>query len=276
MCRQKVLASGMMQVDNASSSVIGHTQLNRQKFVRLYFRPLTPTQYYNEGIRPLNQRVYDAHCPVPVFFLFDAFTIFSRDDSLFSEGNIGRSQVSISATKDFFQKIPFEHVFHDGYFSAEMRDEIVFRRNAEILIPNSLSLESVPNSIVCRSSAERQTLLHLLSPKSRLKWNKKIQIDTSQGLFERKWSFVEEVIATDVDHTLRFRFNPNSQATEPFDIKLDYTENGIANTKTWKAKKSLKQSLSISIPGAKIGVAKLQLDDSLAFQGIVRFNNIPI
>lgn len=36
----------------------------------LYFRPRTPTQFHNEGIRPPLQRGQSgAHCPVPIFFV---------------------------------------------------------------------------------------------------------------------------------------------------------------------------------------------------------------
>lgn len=40
---------GIMQNDNASKQVIDMTDHATKSSVRFYFRPLTPTQYYNEG-----------------------------------------------------------------------------------------------------------------------------------------------------------------------------------------------------------------------------------
>ncbi|NOK63725.1 MAG: DUF4433 domain-containing protein [Chloroflexi bacterium AL-W] len=60
---------GIMVVDNASPEIINQTRLDYLNYVRLYFRPRTPTQYRNEGIRPFSKRELDAHCPIPNFLL---------------------------------------------------------------------------------------------------------------------------------------------------------------------------------------------------------------
>lgn len=161
--RAEAQRRGVMTVDNASPQVIGHTQPEHLEFVRLYFRPRTPTQYNNEGIRPTDQRkLGGAHCPVPIYFCFDAFSVLTLDEAMFSDGNIGSARVNIRDDRDFFKAIPFQLVFHNSAFYPEDRDEIVFRRNAEALIPNRLSLKPHLKFIVCRSSAEQRTLLHLL------------------------------------------------------------------------------------------------------------------
>ena len=53
--------------DIASKKVIESTDLKWKNYVRLYFRPRTPTQYTNEGFRPKDQRKLESHCPVPIF-----------------------------------------------------------------------------------------------------------------------------------------------------------------------------------------------------------------
>ncbi len=73
-------------IDSASPDVIQNTPTSYQDFVRLYFRPRTPTQFRNEGIRPTKEReLGGAHCAVPVFLLFDSYQILSRIDSCFSQ-----------------------------------------------------------------------------------------------------------------------------------------------------------------------------------------------
>jgi hypothetical protein len=131
-----------MKIDNASPQIIQQTRPEHLEYVRLYFRPRTPTQYRNEGIRPVNQReLGGAHCPMPVYFCFDALTVLALDRTEFSDGNMGSARASHSAERDFFLSIPFHLVFHNRWFTPDERDEIVFRRNAEVLVPGSLPLD---------------------------------------------------------------------------------------------------------------------------------------
>lgn len=85
--RSTAVSLGHMVTDNASPDIIGQTDPAWAGYVRLYFRPRTPTQYRNEGFRPEGQRELGAHCPVPVFFLFDAESVLCRADSLFTPGS---------------------------------------------------------------------------------------------------------------------------------------------------------------------------------------------
>ena len=86
--REQAKQSGNLRVDIAGPDIIDHTDAEWQDYVRLYFRPRTPTQYRNEGFRPVSALELGAHCPVPVYLLFDAYQVLSRQDSLFTEGNL--------------------------------------------------------------------------------------------------------------------------------------------------------------------------------------------
>jgi hypothetical protein len=274
--RQEAQNTGVMIVDNASPDVIQKTSAENLEYVRLYFRPRTPTQYNNEGIRPKGQRkLGGAHCPVPIFFCFSAFDVLSQDNSLFSNGNIGSNRAQISNEREFFQSIPFKWVFHQGAFTPIERDEIIFRRNAEVLVPGQLSLSPALKFIACRSAAERQTLLHLLPTRSRSKWEKIIRIDT-QGLYERKWTYVEEVVTVSESHQLVIRFNPGTITPGPFHMHFRYVEGGSSEQRELAQDiESLRSKLTITISNAVAGEASLWLDDSLAFQDTVYFEGIP-
>ena len=265
---------GLMQVDNASPTIIQQTQLEHQEYVRLYFRPRTPTQFNNEGIRPLNQRRHGgAHCPAPIYFCFDALTTLSQHTTQFSNGNMGTRRVQHSDSRDFFFRIPFEQVFHNRWFPPEERDEIIFRRNAEVLVPDKLPLEPTLKFIACRSIAERQTLLHLLPIGLASRWLSKIRLG-DPGLFERKWTYVEEIVT--IDDQVIFRFNPDTTTPGPFYVKFSYQEEGTETVRTWGGHKdNLNLSLSFRLSGARWGTASLTLDDSLAFTGLLLFEEIP-
>lgn len=94
---------GLMVVDNANIDIIQQTRPEHLDFVRLYFRPRTPTQYRNEGIRPLGQRDSGgAHCPIPIFFCFDALGVLSMDNTEFSNGNLASYDAVRGSSKEFF------------------------------------------------------------------------------------------------------------------------------------------------------------------------------
>jgi len=151
-----------IKVDGASREIIDQTREECLKFVRLYYRPRTPTQYRCEGIRPQNERWQDAHYPVLVFFLFDAYEVMSRGDAQYSNGSIASPYAMYGPEEKDFQRIPFNKVFHYGRYDTSVEGDIKFHRHAELLIPEMLSLKENLKLIVCRSYAERQSLIYLL------------------------------------------------------------------------------------------------------------------
>jgi len=258
-----------MVVDNASPEIISQTKPEHLKYVRLYFRPRTPTEYCREGIRPIGQRELGSHCPIPVYFVFDTLQVLLKDETEFSNGNLAKSRVVYGASHQFFLSIPFDLVFHHGaILPGEDKEEIIFHRNAEVLVPDSMPLNSALRAIVCRSAAERQMLIHLLGSKMHKDWIQFIKLDERGPLFERKWTFVEDVVV--VDDWIRFRFNPNTQTPGPFNVAFTYLEDGTDVPIVRKRSiPGLNQVLRIQVPNASKGVATLQLDDSLAFAGSV-------
>lgn len=272
--RMECQRQGLMVVDNANSEIIQQTKRENLNFVRLYFRPRTPTQFRNEGIRPLHQRDSGgAHCPIPVFFCFDALDVLSLDSVEYSNGNIASNDAIKGRDRDFFFSIPFQHVFHDGAFSRDLRDTIVFHRHAEVLVPSMLSLRPYLKFIACRSTAERQTLLHLLPENIRHAWSPFIRI-SDVGLFERKWTFIEEVVV--IDETVVYRFNPNSTTPEPFTVRMEYQEDGDTTATEWHGNNiKLNGTRRVRIVGASRGKVRLYLDNALAFADTIIFDDVP-
>jgi len=264
----------LMQVDSASPEVISGTRAEHLEYVRLYFRPRTPTQFDNEGIRPLGKRkLGGAHCPIPIYLCFDALTVLADDETQFSDGNMGSGRATHSGERDFFLEIPFRLVFHHGPFGQDLRDEVVFRRHAEVLVPHSLPLNARLRFIAARSAAERQTLLHLLPPRVRDTWAPRIRLG-EQALFERRWTYVEGV--TVVDDCVVFAFNPNTTTPGPFEVSFAYAEGGTAAPREFHGvRDNLSNRLRVSVPGAAWGAAQLRLDDALAFAGTLIFEEEP-
>ena len=219
--RNKATALGVMHNDNASDDVIGNTGLDAKNFVRFYFGTGTPTQFHNEGFKPKNKIKNNAHCPLPIFLLFDFVKVLSREDCLFSSGNIAASGVDIYRDITELHKLEFEYIYHRGVIpdTLNMR-HVVYCRHAEVLVPDELDIENYLKFIYVRSQAERETLLYILSEEIKNALQHKVLIGTN-GLFEPDRFYVENVIFMDG----RIIINFSKSTTDKYRIQVKVTNN---------------------------------------------------
>lgn len=160
--RQQSHARQIMVSDNASPQIINQTDERWKNYVRFYFRPRTPTQFRNEGIRVKTAlQLGGAHCPVPVYFFFDSLALLCSDNSMFTSGSLASSSTEPMTTAREFRQLPFNIIYHDSAVNPDERASIVYHRHAELIIENGLSLKHL-KSIWCRSPAELETLRNLL------------------------------------------------------------------------------------------------------------------
>lgn len=100
--------------DNASRQVIDMTNISVLSNVRFYFRPLTPTQYFNEGYKHPALR-YDndskANVPVPIFFLFDLAKLLSFKGVKFSERRQAGRGADLCEGVEEFSKFDFKKIY---------------------------------------------------------------------------------------------------------------------------------------------------------------------
>ena len=258
-----------MRVDIAAPDIIDHTDAEWQDYVRLYFRPRTPTQYLNEGFRPVSRLQLGAHCPVPVYLLFDAYQVLSRQDSLFTEGNLAAG-AQPKQDIDELSKMPFELIYHDTVLGPQEVRKVVFHRNAEVLIPQRLHLRDVRH-VFCRSQAEYETLRNLLPPRAWDRWADKVGVVPRLNLLHGKWSFVEQVELAD-DQVL-FRFNQATTTPGPFAARGHIAVRSATGSRRypWKDDEFMaRDTLDLSLNNAGNPhdySISLYLDDHLAFEG---------
>ena len=274
--RSRITSAGQLPVDIASPQVIEGTSLKWQDYVRLYFRPRTPTQYRNEGFRPIGQREWNSHCPVPVYLIFSALTVLSRSDSCFSDGNMGSPQANVHTDVSSLEQIPFNLVYHDTWFGPSERDQIVHHRNAEVLVPQRMGLDSL-RLIGCRSDAEYKTLLHLLPPETYSRWVSRVGALSSLQLFHQEWTFVEQV---DMNaERIVFRFNRSSRTPGPFDAHVEIDEAATRQKYHWRngayeCNRELTLPLS-NLHDSSDYTARLFLDDHLAHADRYQDDDLP-
>ena len=203
--------------DSASPEMIGRTNEQDKDLVRFFFRPRTPTQYVNEGIRTQSDIKMGAHCPVPVFLLFDSIDLLTRANCDFSNRSIATTFFGRGNDVDYLRNLPFRDIYHEGSIPLSRRDEIVARRHAEVLVPQELDLSGL-KEIHCRSRAEKDTFLHRLSPQLREKWQDKVFSDGRRNLFFKRWTYVDTVSLG--RRNIKVKFSPDTRSPGPFQARF--------------------------------------------------------
>lgn len=157
----------IMSNDNASQQVIDMTDSDVISHVRLYFRPQTPTQYYNEGYKHpalrFNSEKLSANVPVPVFLLFDLEKLLSLPNVSFSETSLAGRRTSVYSDIESFSKLNFDYIYDN---SPTRWEKTKSYRQAEILIRDFFNIDDCISNILCRNSIEQTTLLNLLREKA--------------------------------------------------------------------------------------------------------------
>ena len=154
--RNKATALGMMENENASRQIIDITNPDVKTNARLYFRPETPTQFYNEGFKHKGLRYDDANIPVPIFLLFDLERLLSTPGVQFSEKTqAGQGSQKMSGI-EAFKELNFKKIYSSGPFSDL---DTTSYRQAEILYPDMLPIDDFIQVVLCRNSIYRRHLI---------------------------------------------------------------------------------------------------------------------
>ena len=285
--RAEVKRQGINFVDSISPLI--RRKANLRDEIRFYFRPHTSTTYQREGFKPLGQRYHQsddypqgAHCPVPVYFLFDMRAIITLPDTCFSDGNLTRNDTRLFTTADeFITQLPFEDIYHDTGWSSEpenRHDEIKNRRQAEVIYPKKISLDYL-KYICCRSQAEYETLRHLLSPNDWKKWESKVRVPNDPHLlFKKEWLHIEYVKLTKKSINIHFNLPDECRYYGPFKIRINIDLWAYFRYYHEKVFEDIVAELdnarfNLDLPNINITnyIVKVFIDDNLAYSGV--YNN---
>lgn len=200
----------VIAVDAGSPQHVSETASADQDHVRLYFRPRTPTQFCNEGIRPRACIEWNAHMPVPVYLLFDSKEVLTESGVIFSRGRLVPAAPR-GGSAAFLRSLDFMQVYHDGPVGARGapgRSDLINARHSEVAVPVKLPLTHL-RLVVCRSAAERETLLNLLPEALRPRWVKRISLEGAQRIFFKRATFIQDVALSPTRS--RFTFFPSTE-----------------------------------------------------------------
>lgn len=198
--RNECIRRGLMQNENASKEIINQTEGNVRDCVRLYFRPKTPTQFYNEGFSTSEERkkYESAHVPVPVFLAFRSYEILNLEDCYFSDGSLATHDFHLYKGFERYKTLDFKSIYHDESLNNENKGYILQKRQSEIAIQNRLSLDFL-DLIWCRSNAEYVTLINLLHDRGiSEKYRNKISVKQASNLFFMHHTYID-IVNMDMD-----------------------------------------------------------------------------
>ena len=271
--------------DSASPQIIDNTENTLTGYVRFYFRPLTPTAYMNEGFRPQPKLYQGAHCPVPIYFLFDLREVITLKDTSFSDGSLARRDHRILNSSNDFARLPFRDIYHNvgwGHEDQDRQDEIKNRRHAEVIHPHRISLDHL-TYIVCRSQAEYKTLYNLLSSTVWSRWKNKVAVGKNRMLFNNEWLFVKEVTLSQASVKVGFNFPDHPRFYGPFSIRVDVVDNltGVSGYFEQNYQNIVFElrgpQLEINISDLRLSnyTARISIDDILAYLGKYEGDEIP-
>ena len=263
--------------DSASPDIIAQTEDRWKDHVRFYVRPRTPTLYRNEGIRPSDRlELGGAHCPAPVYLLFDLEAMICRADARFSYGSLAWPGVQVYETAADFERMPFDLIYHEGRFDGAARNDIIFHRQAELVIPRRVELSAL-RAIWCRSPAEGAALRALLPTAALTRWGPLIHARADQHLFNREWAYIERALP--LPDRLSLWINPARRLLDsgPFDLRVELRDRatGAALARTWPGVR-LGGPLDIELPALPAGYdAVVRVDGHIGWAGRFRPGDEP-
>ena len=167
------LAMKGAKFSDAAGSVVNRRH-DAHDYARFYFRPQTPTQFYNEclGKDYLSDKYDQAlnlglpKCPIPVFFKFSIDEIFKNqfDKCFISNGNLQTNWARIGTVSEMYNLFDFDDVYStikstsDGDWRTYIN-----KSQQEFLVRDQFDFSAIHNyEILVRNRSDLFQLKHLL------------------------------------------------------------------------------------------------------------------
>jgi ssDNA thymidine ADP-ribosyltransferase, DarT len=264
--------------DDVAPVEIINSRADAHRYTRLYFRPKNPTQHQVEGIRKYedlySKNDPNAHIPMLYMFIFSAASVLKLQSTRFSNGNMQSNQTQFGDSEAFFEKIPFDRVFHEGSFSSEEKSKILAARNAEVLATSPLDLIEHLGFVFCRSEAERLSLIHTCKNIDPF-LKKKIRTFTEVGVFESHFAYVRNVDLTYSTCVIEFSPRRDGQVVE---VELQLLNN-LKDEVRRLAPRTVDPSIGLVVQFPPITdgeyVVRIKIDSHLAYSNQHTLNDIP-
>jgi hypothetical protein len=183
--RRKIQSRNNANIKGDAAGNVVHLRDDAHNYARFYFRPHTPTQFYNEFLGKNTTDGYNSKnegwvswyekarslgfpkCPIPIFFKFSLKEVLFMNDNkcCISNGNMQTSSTKFGNIDKMINKFGFDDLYYTPEKYATKEDYNKYRTYAqqEFLVKDELSFENLSDfEIICPSEADRTLLINLL------------------------------------------------------------------------------------------------------------------
>ncbi|SUX48544.1 Uncharacterised protein [Chryseobacterium indoltheticum] len=182
---RKIQSRNKATIQGDAAGNVVHLRDDAHDYARFYFRPNTPTQFYNEFLGKNTNDGYNSNqhgwvswyekarglgfpkCPIPIFFRFALKEVLFKHEKLccISNGNMQTSSTQFGSIERMISKFGFDDLYYTPQQYATKEDYNRYRNYAqqEFLVNDELSFEDLSDfEIVCPSESDRTLLINLL------------------------------------------------------------------------------------------------------------------
>jgi hypothetical protein len=236
---RKILPRNKATFKNSAGNSFINTTLDEIKnFTRFYFRPLTPTQYYNEGLGRETKAGDLPQCPVMIFFKFDLKEVLEKKENqcYVSNGNLRHYPTTKFGNNfEFLKSFNFKNLYckygecdHWSFINASQQ---------EFIVKDEFDFSDIENfQIICRTEFDKEVLLNLIGANNPI--IDKILVD--QSYYYQYNSFVE---VESEEHILKVKIPYRGKAESIKIISTKKIDSYIIND-TIKSQKSVELETS--------------------------------
>ncbi len=241
------------------------------QYARMYFRPKNMFHLKTEGIKLIGDQYRDAlQMSVPIMLVFDLKSVLILPSTGFSIGKLAGAFEAPNFTEEFFDTIPFADVYHDAAPSSR-GNEIRNHRMSEVVHNGPLEVSPHLKYIVCRSTFDRQTLLHLLGPLADEYRQRIVLESTLCSTFMRKATYISNLQREDGELTIGFHLPVRPPDLEKFTVQVcQYRHYGeVLKTAQYRWPIGLKQGRIAGFSDDADTLWTINVDQVLAFNGSI-------
>ena len=258
--RDRAEELGLLKYDSAGSVVFRSSKAH--KFARFYFRPCTPTQYYNEALGADSQLGYYnwrgewkskypkavglglPKCPVPVFFKFDMDEVLAKipEQCYYSDRNMQSDNPNVYKIITKPESLGLEYLYStmdDAYIAAKSSgrynrevhlneiSKVMRFSQQEFLVMSEFDFSDIKSlQIICYDSSYAELLKQIFADDP---ISEKIVTYGDESLFEREnrsinLSSSEDNVRLSTDFEDEYYFNITGEKMSEVDFDLSDCE----------------------------------------------------
>ncbi len=187
---RKIQSRNKATIKSDAAGNVVHLRDEAHDYARFYFRPHTPTQFYNEFLGKNTTDGYNSSdfgwvswyekarglgfpkCPIPIFFKFSIQDVLFKNEKqcCISNGNMQTGSTQFGSVEKMINKFGFDDLYYTPEQYATKEDYNRYRNYAqqEFLVKDEFSFEDLTDfEIICPSDVDRTLLINLLGQENR-------------------------------------------------------------------------------------------------------------